>query len=349
MIAHDIRRPALRPPLREIWGDDLGEVVLHRPVSNGKVVAAAAGNRLALFDAATGARLWEHAEASYISEIKASGAGLAITAPREDGDVELCAFGWTGEAQWRVRTGIGTGGGRLRGCSDRLIATGLGVGASTQKVCRVYAAETGAGLDEFPCRGDTPHWVDGSYVYAEAAGARTGGLFVYEPGSGRTKKLHDAGASVSVVEDGIAVIDTTSDAVRTSRLIAVDLSSGRTLWEERGGPNRALAAGEGVVASVQAVDDARVAMTLREIRTGKARWTADPVEAKAVAPVLAGDSVLGHLIGERIDVYDRADGRLLQSLGEESSLLLGGCLTPYGYVDARTRPRRFLCFSGGAG
>jgi hypothetical protein len=222
------------------------------------------------------------------------------------------------------------------------------VGASTQKVCRVYAAETGAGLDEFPCRGDTPHWVDGSYVYAEPTGPRTGGLFVYDPGSGRTKKLHDAGASVGAVEDGIAVIDTTSDAVRMSRLVAVELASGRTLWEERGGPNRTLAVGEGLVASVRAIDDARVAMTLREINTGKARWTAAPVEAKAVAPVLAGDSVLGHLIGKRVDVYDRADGHLIQSLEEESSLLLGGCLTPYGYVDARTRPLRFLCFSGGA-
>jgi outer membrane protein assembly factor BamB len=260
----------------------------------------------------------------------------------------LCAFDWSGEAQWRVQTGIGTGGGRLRGCGDRLIAIGVPLGSSTQQICRAYDAKTGKRLAEFPCNGDPPHWFDGWYVYSEAASVGMGGLFVYDPDSGRTTKLHDAGASVRVVEDGIAVIDTTSDEVRMSRLIAVDLSSGKTLWEEPGGPNCALAVDENLIASVQAIDAARVAMTLRELKTGKALWTADPVEADAVAPVLAGDSVLGHLIGERIDVYDRNNGHRIQALDEESSLLLGGCLTPYGYVDARTRPLRILCFSGGA-
>jgi outer membrane protein assembly factor BamB len=335
--------------LRERWGVDLDSGgVMRRPVSDGKVVAAVARNRLTGYDAATGARLWDHAVLAVISEIESSDAGPVVTWPLRDGDVELSAYGWSGEPLWRIRTGIGTGPGKLRGCGDRLTAVGLPLGPSTQQIAQVYDARTGKLLLEFPCNGDAPNWVDRLYVYSEAAAHGMGGLFAYDPKSGRTKKLHDAGASVRVVEGGIAVFDTTSDEVRFSRLIAVDLSTGRTLWEEPGGPNYALAADDGLVASVQAIDDARVAMTLRELSTGRALWTADSVEADALAPVMAGDCVLGHMAGERIDVYDRASGRLIQTLNEESSLLLGGCLTPFGYVDARTRPLRFLCFSGAA-
>jgi outer membrane protein assembly factor BamB len=341
--------PALRPPLRERWSVDLDSGgVMRRPASDGKVVAAAARNHLTGYDAATGAPLWDHAEPAVISEIESSDAGPVVTSPLKDGDVELSAYGWRGEPLWRVRTGIGTGPGKLRGCGDRLTAVGLPLGPSTRQVAQAYDARTGKLLLEFPCIGDAPHWVDGRYVYSEAAALGMGGLFAYDPESGRTKKLHDVGASVRVVEGGIAVFDTTSDEVRFSRLIAVDLSTGRTLWEEPGGPNYALAATEGLVASVQAIDEARVAMTLRDLSTGHALWTADSVEADAVAPVMAGDCVLGHITGERIDVYDRRDGRRIQTLKVESSLLLGGCLTPFGYVDARTRPLRFLCFSGGA-
>jgi outer membrane protein assembly factor BamB len=340
--------PALHPPLREQWSAELeAGVVLRRPVSDGTVVVAAANNHLIGFDAESGERRWDHAQPSPVAEAQALAGGPAIALPRKDGDVELLAYGWDGDERWRVLSGIGTGSDRMRGCWEVLVAVGVPLGASTRQVCRVYDAKTGERMAEFPCSGDPPHWVGGRFVYSEQAATGMGGLFVYDPGTGRTNKLHDAGASVRVVEDGIAVFDTTSDQVRLSRLVAVDLSSGQTLWEEPGGPNYSLAIGEGVVASVMAIDDSRVAMTLRELKTGKALWTAEAVEADGVAPVLAGDCVLGCLIGERMDVYDRAGGRRIQTLEEQSSLLLGGCLTLHGYVDARVRPRHLVGLAGG--
>jgi outer membrane protein assembly factor BamB len=323
-------------------------LIRHRPVTDGKTVAAAAHDHLIAFAAETGETLWDRAQPFPITEIQACDHGPVIALGDGD-DVELLAFGWTGEPLWQVQSGIGTGGGRLRGCGSMLAAIGVPSGPSTRQICQVRDAQTGERLLEFPCNGDVPHMADGRFVYSEQSfEGEGGGLFVYDPKAKKARRLLDAGNSVRIVEDGIAVIDTASDEIRFSRLIAVDLASGKVIWEEEGGPNLTLSASEGQLACALAVDDRRLSMTLRELKTGRKLWVASAVEADAVAPILAADCVLGSIAGERIDIYSRSKGELIQSLDEETSLVLGGCLTTAGYVDARTRPRRLICFAGAA-
>jgi outer membrane protein assembly factor BamB len=340
--------PCLHPPLEARWTLDLASgVVTRRPATDGATVVIVAQRRVLGVAAQTGKVLWEHPQTDPVSEIIGCDIGPVIALLGDSDDVELAAFRWNGEAMWRIRSGLDTGDGQLRGQGAKLIAVGVPSGRTGRQNCRVWDASSGALEGEFPCNGDPPDLVGEHFIYSTRTfQGKKGGLFAFDPRTKRARALLEVGNAIRAVADGIAVIDTTDDAIRFSRLIAIDLRTGKTLWEDEGGPNFALSAAGGQLACVAAVDDALVSMTLRDIATGRSLWTAESVKAEAVTPIIAGDCVLGCVPGERIDVYNRATGALVQTIDEELSIVLGGGLTEAGFVTARTRPTRVECFAG---
>ena len=345
MTPTPISPPALHPPLEVRWSATIeAEHIRHRPVTDGAgTLVVAAHDHLLCLDLGSGKQLWDRPQPHPITEIQACDDGPVIALGGSD-DVELVAFRWTGEPVWRTRSGIGTGGDRLRGCGASLIAIGVPTGKSTTKVCQVRDAHTGAITLTFPCDGDLPDMVDGRFVYSARSDDKGGGgLFLYDPQAKKSRRLIDVGHWIRVVAEGIAVVDTFDDDNRSSRLIAVDLATGKTLWKDTGGPNLSLAASGGQLACAVGVDESHVAMTLRDIRTGKLAWTAKAVEAKFIAPLLAADCVVGSIALDRIDIYDRASGERVQSLAQKSSLVQGGCISKVGLIDVASRTA--VCFT----
>lgn len=335
--------PALNPPVDARWRVMIeSKYMTLRPVTNGQgVVCVAAHDRVLALAADTGERLWEHGEPAPITEITGCADGPVLALGGET--VALVAYRWMGEPLWRTVSDIGTGGDRLRGCGTELLALGVSeTDASTRRLCQIRDARTGAVTLAFPYDGDLPDRVEGRFVYSVRG--EGGGLFVLEPPQKKPHRLLDVGHWVRAVAEGVAVIDTYDDDNRFGRLIAVDLASGAVLWEDAGGPNFALAVDGGELAAAVAVDEKRLAMTLRDLRTGRVRWTAEPVVAEDVTPLIAADCVLGSVFGERIEIYDRASGRRVQTLDEESSLVKGGCLDAAGLIDVAARV--VTCFRG---
>lgn len=338
-----MKAPALQPPVDARWRVTFeSEYMGLRPVTNAQgIVAVAAHDRVVGLSAANGERLWEHIQPAPITEIQGCADGPVLALGGEA--VELVAYRWSGEPMWRTDSDIGTGGDRLRGYGAEFIALGVPeTDASTRQLCQVRDARTGAVTLTFPCEGDLPDRVDENFVYSVRG--EGGGLFVLEPPRKKPRRLLDAGHWVRVVAEGVAVVDTYDDDNRFGRLIAVDLASETVLWEDAGGPNFALAVDQGQLAAAVAIDDKRLAMTLRDLKSGKILWTAEPVKAEYVAPLLAADCVIGSIIGERIDFYDRASGTLVQTLDQESSLVRGGCLDAAGLIDVASPV--ISCFRG---
>jgi len=347
MSPHKGLAPTLKSPLRPIWSVtfDAG-LVRRRPVTDGKTVVLAAHDHLIGVAADSGAVVWDQAQPYPITEIQACDRGLVIALGGEE-DVPLIAYDWNGERSWRIQSGIGTGGDRLRGCGSKLVAIGVPTGKSTRQMCRVFDAKKGERLLEFPCSGNLPDIFHGCFVYSEqSADPGGGGLFLYEPRVKQARRLMDVGHSVRVVAEGLAIIDTVDDDNRLSRLIAIDLATGKVIWEESGGRNLSLAVSDHLLASGVAVDDNRLSMVLRHIKTGKRLWTASAIEADAITPLIVGGTVLGSIYAERIDVYDRSSGTLIQALDHETSLMLGGCVTEAGFVDVASQEA--VCFAGAA-
>lgn len=326
--------PSLSPPLAPRWSvDTKARYVGMRPVSDGSTVAVAAHDRLLGLAAQDGRELWSAPQEHPITDLQAVDGG-PVVAIGQDEDTELLAYGWDGALRWRVRSGIGIGMDGLRGCGDALAAIGMPVGRSRQQVCQVRAGGSGDLLLQFACDGDVPDRVDAGWLYAtRAEDGAGGGLFLHRDDTKKTRRLLDRGSLVRVVAEGVAVVDTHDDDAVESKLVAVDLATGKVLWEDEGGPNFALAAAGGQLACAVAVDAKHLAMTLRELRTGTRIWTAAPIAARNVAALLAADVVVATIVSERIEVYARADGALVQTLPQESSLVAGGCLTPHGLID----------------
>jgi outer membrane protein assembly factor BamB len=340
------RKPALQPPVEIRWRVAFkSEYMGLRPVTNDQgVIVVAAHDRLFGLVADTGKILWEHAQPAHITEIQACEGGPVLALGGER--VELVAYRWTGEARWRRSSDIGAGGDRLRGCGAEFLALGVPDGGqSTRQLCQVRDTDTGEVKLQFPCNGDLPDRVDGAFVYSvRGAGREGGGLFVVQPGERKPRRLLDVGHWVRVVAEGVAVVDTYDDDNRYSRLIAVELATGAVLWECPGGPNFALAVDRGQLAACVAIDDKRLAMSLRDLKTGWVQWMAEPIAAEYVSPLLADDCVIGSVISERVDLYDRVTGKLVQSLDEESSLVRGGCVATVGLIDVASPA--VICFKG---
>ena len=337
--------PALRPPIEARWRVRFeSEYMGLRPVGDGRgLIVVAAHDRVVGLDAANGEKLWEHAQPAPITEIQACVDGPVLALGGEK--VELAAYRWNGDSMWRTVGEIGTGGDRLRGCGAEFIAIGVPeTDGSTRQLCQVRDARTGTVTASFPCAGDLPDRHGEDFVFSIRG--EGGGLFILRPPAKKPRRLLDVGNWVRVVAEGIAVVDTYDDDNRFSRLIAVDLASGAVLWEDAGGPNFTLAVDRGQLAAAVAVDDERVAMTLRDLKTGRIAWTAKPIKAEYVTPLLAADCVLASIMGERIEIFDRADGHLDQTLAHESSLVEGGCLDPAGLIDIASS--EVACFRGAA-
>ena len=344
-MAATTQAPALHPPLRVRWSVAIDtEYIRRRPATDGRsVVAVAAHDRVLGLALGSGETMWDHSQPQPIAEIQACADGPVIALGGED-DVELVAFRWSGEPLWRTKSGIGTGSDRLRGCGTRLVAVGVPVGRSTRQMCQVRDARTGELMQKFVHHGDLPDMIDDRFIYSVRAGEPGSGLYVYHAPSKKKRRLLGVGNWVRVVHDGIVVIDTFDDDNRFSRLIAVDLGTEQVIWEDDGGPNFALAADRGQIAAAMAVDDKRIAMTLRDLRTGQRLWTAEAVEAEEVTPLLAADCVIATIVGERIDIYDRATGRLAQSLAYASNVVKGGWLTQAELIDVNSP--KLSCFAG---
>jgi len=338
--------PTLHPPVRIRWSFDTkaGFVGLP-PVTDrgGEVIVVAVHDELIGLAARTGERLWSHRETNTIMTLQACDVGPVITIAQEE-DMKLAAFSWRGESLWDRSSGIAIGGDGLKGAGTHVIAIGVPSGRSRQQVCQVRNAATGEIETRFPCNGDVPDMVDGRFVYATPPG-EGGGLFVYDPSSRKKRRVLDRGTTVRVVTDELAIVDTNDDD-GVSRLIAVDIASGKIRWEDEGGRNFSLSVAGGQLASAITVDKDKLAMTLRDAATGRRLWAASSVKAEYIAPLLAADCVVGTIAGERIDIYDRADGQQVQSLQHKSNLVGGGCLASTGLIDVASG--HVFCLSGEA-
>jgi outer membrane protein assembly factor BamB len=327
--------PWLCPPLLPRWATVTGSTVIDRtPATDGhRIVVVASGSDVIGLSLAGGALAWKRSVPLSVVGIQAVDRGVVVASGEID--TTLSAFSFDGVPLWEHRSGISTGADRLRGAGPRLLVVGVGPAAVDEPVCQVRSAATGEVRLEFPVAGDVPHTTPFGFVWsAMSDDPAEAGLFLLDPGAANPRKLVDVAHSIREVGDGVAVIDTSSNGNRFGRLIAVDLGNGDVLWETAGGGARVLAIDEGQLACTTAVDEERVAVTLRWLRSGEPIWSAAVATAEAVSLLLAGDCVVSSVPAERIDLYDRADGHRVQSLDAATSLVKGGCVTGAGLVDA---------------
>jgi outer membrane protein assembly factor BamB len=341
--------PWLCPPLIARWATETDSTVISRTAATDgyRIVVVASGSDVTGLSLADGSVAWRRTVLPYAAEIQGVDRGVVVASGEVD-DTTLSAFSWNGVPLWEHRSGISTGVERLRGAGSQLLVVGVGTAAGDEQVCQVRSAATGDVTLEFPVAGDVPDATAFGFVWsARSDDPAEAGLFLFDPDTANPQRLVDVPHSIREVGDGVAVIDTSSTESGFGRLIAVDLSNGDVLWETDGGGAPVLAIDQGQLACARAVDGERVAVTLRQLRTGEPIWSAAPATAEAVSLLLAGDCVVSSVPAERIDLYDRANGHQLQSLAEATSLVKGGCVTGAGLVDAtfaevrcysRTRP-----------
>jgi hypothetical protein len=327
--------PWLCPPLIPRWATATGSTVGRIPATDGhRMVVVASGSDVIGLSLADGAVAWKRSLLPSVAEIQAVDRGVVVASGEID-DTTLAAFSFDGVPLWEHRSGISTGAGRLRRAGPRLLVLGVGPAAGDEPVCQVRSTATGDVATKFPVAGDVPHATPFGFVWSAVSDdPAEAGLFLLDPGAVNPQRLVDFSHSIREVSDGVAVIDTASGENRFGRLLAVDLGTGDVLWETAGGGALVLAIDEGQLACARAVDGERVAVTLRQLRTGELIWSAAPATAEAVSLLLAGDCVVSSVPAEHIDLYDRADGHRVQSLDAATSLVEGGCVTGAGLVDA---------------
>ena len=342
------RPPLLRPPVSQRWRADAGDgIVTRTPVTDGRVVVVAAGPEVIGYAVSDGAVLWRRSVAPSAAEIQAVDDGVVIAA----GEIEnttLTAFSWDGDPLWTCRCGLSSGADRLRGAGSKVLVVGVGPEPDDRSECQLRSAASANLENHFRDISDLPHLTPLGLVWSAGSDdPGDAGLFLTDATSGATTRLVDLPHTVRAIEGDIAVIDTFGAQARMSRLMAVGLGNHTVRWQAGGGGTLHLAIGGGQLACAEALDETRLAVTLRDLASGDVLWRATPVAGEATALLMSADCVVSSLDGVRTDLYDRGTGELVQSLEERSSLTLGGCLSPAGLVDVSVADVR--CLTGVTG
>jgi len=335
-------RPSLRAPLRTRWTVDPGIGLLDlTPVSLGGLAAVAGGPAVAGLQTADGEVVYRIDLAGDVVDLAATAQGPVVL---HGGDTDLLeAFSWTGERLWEQPAPHEMGLRSLRGLSDRILALGLPRTADAATVCTIFSTD-GERLAEYPSPGDLPDLVPrGTVSSVRSQIPSQAGLFLYDFAERRLLRLLADSHYLRAVAGSIAVIDNYDDGVTEPRVTAMDTATGETLWKGPGGPNLAFDADQQQVASVVG-RQGEFAATLRDLRSGVPAWRSDPIQGRSATVQLVDQTVLVFVDRARLLVFERATGRLVQTLNERSSVVYGACPTGAGLIDCCFDELR--CWSG---
>ena len=334
----------LHPPLRIQWTTDPGAGYIDlTPVSDGVLAVVAGGRALCGLKLSSGDPVFRRDLADSVVDLTATTQG-PVTIHQDGVDSILSSFSWNGDLRWQLPSRLQMGLRSLRGAGDRFLALGVPP-AATGTVVAIYDAADGRQIAEYPNPGDLPDLTPrGPLSSVRSRDAAIAGLFLFDTAEKRLVRLVPDSHTVRAVSGSIAVIDTYDDGVAQPRAIAVDTSNGAGLWTGDGGPNLVFEADEQHVASVVKRGNG-FAATLRDLRTGTVVWESDPIEGGFATVQLAADAVLVFVDSARLLVFERASGKLAQTLDEPSTVVYGGCLTAAGLIDVCSREVR--CLLGG--
>ncbi|MCW3477025.1 outer membrane protein assembly factor BamB family protein [Limobrevibacterium gyesilva] len=313
--SHDMEHPALRDTLARAWSADIGtgssyrrKITAQPVVAGGRVFAMDSDAVVSAFDAASGRRVWsldtqddEDRSTNVGGGISADGGTLYAATGRAD---LLAIEAATGKVQWRVKLGaparsaptIAEGKLFIPTISNQLQARAADDGR------RLWAYE--AGNAETPMLGlPAPAYTDGLVV----AGFGSGDLVGLRASSGVAAWADSLAASrgrtsmadLSAIRGRPIIKEGRVYAIGLGRqLVALDLRSGRRLWErEVASTETPWAAGNwlfvlsdsGQLAAV-ARDDGSVAWVTQLDRFENMKKQTDPI--RWVGPVLAGDRLV---------------------------------------------------------
>ena len=322
----------LDPPLTVAWEAEPSTARISvAPQFNGRHVIVAAGAALTALDPSDGSVRWQIDVAADPKNLAVARDAALVSGFTDEGSRLVCVDGlgavrWQ-QPDWHIATeSLGRDG-------DDFIVLGRRTG-DTAQMCRVLRSDTGAERLVFECGATyVPDRVVNGFVYSIwSSDQTTAGLFLYDLASKKTERLLTASHAIrSKPADSIVVVDTT-DVDTVGELIAVDLTSRKIVWKGVGGDNVALAVDRGQLAAVESEAPHRFALTLREVATGRVLWKTDPLEAYQAQPIIAADWAGVSLAGRRVPMYDRASGRVLQTLEMRSLFPDGLCSTPVGLI-----------------
>jgi hypothetical protein len=329
------RMPPAAAPLAVQWTaeTDLGPISAPLVGDEGVVVAAGEGGMTGL-DARTGAVRWRLAAAGTVTDLTATDVGPVMTHFAGAGSTVVAAD-WQGEVVWSMPGGPSMGVRSLRGCGDRLLAKGEAKTPERRLVYRLWRAADGSEAGVYPGEVALPFLTRHGLVYpVRSSDEAQAGLHLQTLDDRPPSRLLPDSHAVIGLRDDVVVFDTTDGPWEPSELVAYDLAARRELWRVAGGPVLSLALDAAAVGCARLVDVTIGTVALRDLRTGALLWETAPQDMTDLTAGLLGGWLLAEVNAERLKVYDLGSGALLQELANETSLVLGPCLTPAGLYDA---------------
>ncbi|MBE9604414.1 PQQ-binding-like beta-propeller repeat protein [Acetobacteraceae bacterium H6797] len=368
--SHAIGHVALGPNLSEAWSASIGEGSAYRSritsgpiIANGLVITSDASNVISAYDLARGDRRWRFDTSPDDEDGGSIGGGCAVegdTVYVVSGQAEVLALNIAdGKPRWRQRipaTGRGApaiaGGKLIFATIDNQV---IAVSATDGKKLWSYQGQR---VPTVPLGLPTPAIVEDMAV----AGLPSGELVLLRVSDGRvvwTESVAGAGRAGSLTDiSGIHALPVVADG-RVFAIgmggtsIAVDLRSGRRLWErEMGGTVTPAVAGDWIFA---VTDGALITAVGRD--DGRFRWVTalnDGLTEKEreerrgtryAAPVLAGGRLI--VAGDKSEalIIDPATGGLLQRMKLPGPVSLPAAVTADRLV-MLTDEGRLVCWRG---
>lgn len=320
----------LDPPLAEGWRVT-GCTADVAPAFDGTHVIAAGGGELSALDPADGRRVWRTSIRGDATNLAVAAQFILISTQGPDGSGLTCVDA-AGAVVWQ-QSGWSITQDALGSEKDGFLVLGVS-DAEPGLRCHVLAPATGQRRHSFACpAASVPDWTASGYVYSvRSDDPDLSGLFFYEAAGGTPVRLLADSHAIRTTVDLVALIDTTDVDRMPGELIAFDLAAQKRQWTAVGGVNMTIAVDRGQVAAVTSLRGKSLALTLYDLASGRTLWRADPVEGRHAAPLLAADWAGVSVNGRTLHLYDRTNGRQLQSIDARSLFPEGPRITPFGLI-----------------
>lgn len=307
-------RNLLDPPLDRAWSTSLGEVIRMQLRPCGPRIVAAAGNALVALTMDDGTVVWRYEAKQSIVHFAVGSEAILLASEGTGGRDVLTCLGLDGVPRW-TRSEWSLASDCLRADGNRFLVVGAEPADPESTFCRLVEAKDGAAVLQFPCPPGAPEPVGGGYVYSvRSLDPASSGLYFHDPARGSTERLFAAAHETRVVSGGTVVIDTQDWDVMPSELVCLDVASKTVRWTGTGGPNVRLAADRRQIAAVEAHQEGRFVLVIRDLESGDATWRSGEIVGSTAYPILLSD-IAGVVVDlDRLELFARWDGTPRQSI-----------------------------------